>query len=76
MTAQGGFSASSSGATSPAGVLKGLADIILKAANAVRSGPLSFIFGAQMPQLELGLGVKGLNVAGYVTLVGSTGIAT
>jgi RNase P/RNase MRP subunit p29 len=73
---QGGFHTSSSGATSPAGVLKGLADIILKAANAVRSGPLNFTFGAQMPQLELGLGVKGLNVAGYVTLAGTTGITT
>jgi RNase P/RNase MRP subunit p29 len=73
---EGGFHTSSSGATSPAGVLKGLADIILKAANAVRTGPLSIVFGAQMPQLELGLGVKGLNVAGNVTLIGSTGIAT
>lgn len=73
---QGGFTASSSGATSPSGALRGLGDIILKAANAVKTGPLSFIFGAQMPQLELGLGVKGLDVAGNVTLIGSTGIAT
>ena len=73
---QGGFTTSSSGATSGAGVLKGLADIILNARNAVRNGPLSFVLGAQMPQLELGLGVKGLNVAGNVTLIGSTEIAT
>jgi hypothetical protein len=31
---------------------------------------------AQMPQLELGMGVKGFNVAGNVTLVGTTQIAT
>jgi hypothetical protein len=73
---QGGFSTSSSGATSGAGVLKGIGDIILGAANAVRTGPLSFVFGAQMPQIELGLGVKGLNVAGNITLIGSSGIAT
>lgn len=72
----GGFSASKSGATSAAGILKGLGDIILTAANAVKTGPISFIFGAQMPQLELGLGVKGLNVAGFVTPLISTGIAT
>jgi hypothetical protein len=72
----GGISVSKAGATSAAGVLKGLGDIVLAAANAVNSGPLSFVFGAQMPQLELGLGVKGLNVAGTATLIGSTGIAT
>lgn len=73
---KGGFSTSSSGATSPAGALSGLGKIILNAADAVSKGPISFIFGAQMPQLELGLGVKGLNIAGNVTLVGQTGIAT
>jgi hypothetical protein len=73
---QGGFSTSSSGATSPAGVLKGLADIILNARNAVQNGPLSFELGAQMPQVELGLGVKGFNVAGNITLQGVTEIAT
>jgi hypothetical protein len=71
----GGFHTSKSGATSAEGVLKGLADIVLNAANAVKNGPLSFIFGAQMPELELGLGVKGLNVAGNLTLAGSTGIS-
>jgi hypothetical protein len=73
---EGGFSTSQSGATSGVGVLKGLGDIVLKAANAVKTGPISFVFGAQMPQIELGLGAKGLNVAGNITLVGSTGIAT
>jgi hypothetical protein len=73
---QGGFSLTKSGATSAAGALKGLGKIILNAANAVGKGPLSFILGAQMPQLELGLGVKGLNVAGNLNLVGSTEIAT
>jgi hypothetical protein len=72
----GGFSTSSSGATSAAGVVKGIGDIILGAANAVKNGPISFVFGAQMPQIELGLGVKGLNVAGNVTFIGSSGIAT
>lgn len=72
----GGIVASSSGSTTPAGVLDGLADIVLNAANAVNKGPLSFVLGAQMPQLELGMGVKGFNVAGNVTLVGTTQIAT
>ena len=72
----GGITASSSGATSPTGVLDGLANIVLNAVNAVNQGPLSFVFGAQMPQLELGMGVKGFNVAGNVTLVGTTQIAT
>jgi hypothetical protein len=71
----GGFTTSSSGATSAAGVVQGLGKIALDAANAVRSGPLSFIFGAQFPQIELGLGVKGLNVGAFVTLVGQSGIA-
>jgi len=73
---EGGFSMAKSGATSGAGVIKGLSDIILNAADAVNKGPLSFIFGAQMPQIELGLGTKGLNVAGNITLLGSTGIST
>ncbi len=71
----GGFTTSSSGATSAAGVVQGLGKIALDAANAVRTGPLSFLFGAQFPQIELGLGVKGLNVGAFVTLVGESGIA-
>ncbi|WP_310963759.1 hypothetical protein [Nocardioides terrisoli] len=73
---EGGITASSSGATSPAGVLDGLGKIILNAINAVKTGPITFVFGAQMPQLQLGLGVKGFNVAGNVTLIGNTEIAT
>ncbi|MEZ0579655.1 hypothetical protein [Nocardioides sp. MH1] len=72
----GGITTSSDGATSPAGALDGLAKIILGAANAVNQGPLSFVFGAQMPQLQLGMGIKGFNVAGNVTLVGTTQIST
>ncbi len=72
----GGFTTSSSGATNPLGVLQGLGQVILNAANAVNTGPLTVIFGAQIPQLELGLGVKGLNVAGFVTLIADTGVAT
>jgi hypothetical protein len=72
----GGFSTSSSGATSPLGLLQGLGKVVLDASNAVNTGPLSVIFGAQIPQLELGLGVKGLNVAGFVTLIANTGVAT
>jgi hypothetical protein len=30
--------------------------------------------GTQIPQLELGLGIKGLNVAGFVDLVADTAI--
>ncbi|MGC9963020.1 MAG: hypothetical protein ABSE47_14100 [Acidimicrobiales bacterium] len=71
----GGFSTSSSGATSATGVIKGLGKIVLDAANAVKSGPMSFLFGAQFPQIELGLGVKGLNVGAFVTLLGESGIA-
>lgn len=72
----GGISTSSDGATSPMGVLDGLAKIILNAVDAVDQGPLSFVLGAQMPQLQLGMGIKGFNVAGNVTLVGTTEIAT
>lgn len=71
-----GFTTSKSGATDPQGVVKAIADIIENVKNAVKYGPMSFIFGATMPQLELGLGVKGLNVAGHVALIGTTGIAT
>jgi hypothetical protein len=73
---KGGFTTSSSGATSALGALQGVGKIILDAANAVKTGPLSVIFGAQVPQLELGLGVKGLNVGGFVTLVAQTGVST
>lgn len=72
----GGFKLSSDGATTPQGVLDGLGAIILGAAQAVATGPISFVLGAQMPQLELGVGTKGLNIAGTLTLVGQTGIAT
>lgn len=72
----GGFTTSSSGATSAAGVVQGLGKIVLDAANAVKSGVVSFLFGAQFPQIELGLGVKGLNVGAFVSLVGQSGIAS
>mgnify|MGYP003707154071 CR=1 FL=1 len=72
----GGFKLSEGGATTGQGVLDGLGKIILGAAEAVSQGPISFVFGAQLPQLELGMGTKGLNIAGHVTLVGQTGIAT
>ena len=72
----GGFQLSESGATTGQGVLDGLGKIVLGAAEAVATGPISFILGAQLPQLELGMGTKGLNIAGHVTLVGQTGIAT
>ena len=71
-----GFKLSNTGATTSQGVLEGLGKIILGAAEAVATGPISFVFGAQLPQLELGMGTKGLNIAGHVTLVGQTGIAT
>ena len=73
---QGGFHLSHDGATTAQGVLDGLGKIFLDAAHAVATGPISFILGAQLPELELGMGTKGLNIAGHVTLVGQTGIAT
>lgn len=73
---KGGFSVTKSGATSALGALHGLGKVILDAANAVKNGPLSVIFGAQVPQLELGLGVKGLNVGAFIDLVAQTGVAT
>ncbi|MEP9365281.1 hypothetical protein ABLE68_20110 [Nocardioides sp. CN2-186] len=73
---KGGFKLSDSGATTTQGVLKGLGKIVLDAAHAVATGPISFVLGAQLPQLELGMGTKGLNIAGNVTLIGSSGIAT
>jgi hypothetical protein len=72
---EGGFSMDQSGATTSDGVLKGLGDIILSAVNALKTGPINFVFGAQMPQIELGLGVKGLDVAGKVTVLGVSGIS-
>jgi hypothetical protein len=38
------------------------------------NGPISLVLGAQIPQVEVGLGTKGLNVAGYVDLVATTAI--
>ena len=73
---KGGFSTSSNGATSPVSALQGVGKVVLDAANAVNTGPLTVIFGAQIPQVELGLGVKGLNVAGFVTLIADTGVTT
>ena len=72
----GGFSVNGAGTTTAQGAIDGLGKILLDAGTAVATGPLSFTLGAQLPQLELGLGTKGLNVAGNVTLVGQTGIAT
>ncbi|GAA1147540.1 hypothetical protein [Nocardioides aquiterrae] len=72
----GGFHLTNDGATTAQGVLDGLGQILLNAADAVANGPISFIFGAQLPQLELGMGTKGLSIAGNVTLIGQTGIAT
>ncbi len=72
----GGFGVSNSGATTRSGTITGSGGIVLNAANQVHGGAMSFIFGAQMPQLELGLGVKGLDVAGDMTFLGTTGVAT
>ncbi len=69
-----GFSTSASGATSALGAVKGIGKVILDQANAILSGPISLVLGAQIPQLELGLGVKGLSVAGFVDLVADTAI--
>lgn len=48
--------------------------MILDQANAIVSRPTSLVLGAQIPQLELGLGIKGLNVPGVVDLVADTAI--
>jgi hypothetical protein len=71
----GGFTTSSSGATSVSGVVSGLGKIAAGAISALSSAAVTFTFGAQFPQIELGLGVKGLNVGAFVTLVGQSGIA-
>ena len=69
-----GFTTSASGATTGAGEVQGIGKVLLDQANAILSGPITLVLGAQIPQLELGLGVKGLNVAGYVDLVADTAI--
>ena len=74
--ASGTLITSGAGTTTAQGAIDGIGKILLNAGTAVANGPLSFTLGAQLPQLELGMGTKGLNVAGHVTLVGQTGIAT
>ncbi len=69
-----GFTTSSSGVTSATGAVQGIGKVLLDQANAILSGPISLVLGAQIPQLELGLGVKGLSVAGYVDLVADTAL--
>jgi len=69
-----GFSISKTGATTGSGVIKGIGQVILDQANAIMNGPISLVLGAQIPQLEVGLGTKGLNVAGFVDLVADTAI--
>jgi hypothetical protein len=69
-----GFSTSTGGTATGTGVIEGIGKVLLDQANAIMSGPISLILGAQIPQLELGLGIKGLNVAGFVDLVADTAI--
>jgi hypothetical protein len=69
-----GFSTSASGVSTGTGAIQGIGKVLLDQANAIRSGPISLVLGAQIPQLELGLGIKGLNVAGFVDLVADTAI--
>jgi hypothetical protein len=69
-----GFTTSSTGVSDAAGAITGIGKVLLDQANAILSGPISLVLGAQIPQLELGLGVKGLNVAGYVDLVADTAL--
>ncbi len=69
-----GFSTSASGVSTGTGAIQGIGKVLLDQANAIMSGPISLVLGAQVPQLELGLGIKGLNVAGFVDLVADTAI--
>ncbi len=69
-----GFSTSASGVSTGSGAIQGIGKVLLDQANAILSGPISLVLGAQIPQLELGLGIKGLNVAGFVDLVADTAI--
>jgi len=69
-----GFSTSASGVSTGTGAIQGIGKVLLDQANAILSGPISLVLGAQIPQLELGLGIKGLNVAGFVDLVADTAI--
>ena len=71
---QAGFSVSKSGVTSGRGLIQGIGKVILDQANAILNGPITLVLGAQIPQIELGLGGKGLNVAGFVDLVADTAI--
>jgi hypothetical protein len=71
---QAGFSVSPSGATTGEGVMQGIGKVVLDQANAIMNGPISLVLGAQIPQIEVGLGGKGLNVAGFVDLIADTAI--
>jgi hypothetical protein len=71
---QAGFSVSKSGVTTGKGLIQGIGKVILDQANAILNGPITLVLGAQIPQIELGLGGKGLNVAGFVDLVADTAI--
>ncbi|HYA45905.1 MAG TPA: hypothetical protein VED59_09865, partial [Acidimicrobiales bacterium] len=69
-----GFSVSKAGATTGSGIIKGIGQVILDQANAIMNGPITLVLGAQIPQIELGLGGEGLNIAGFVDLVADTAI--
>jgi hypothetical protein len=71
---QAGFSISKSGVTTGKSLIQGIGKVILDQANAILNGPITLVLGAQIPQIELGLGGKGLNVAGFVDLVADTAI--
>jgi hypothetical protein len=71
---QAGFSVSKSGVTAGRSLIQGIGKVILDQANAILNGPITLVLGAQIPQIEVGLGGKGLNVAGFVDLVADTAI--
>ena len=71
---QAAFSISKSGVTTGKSLIQGIGKVILDQANAILNGPITLVLGAQLPQIELGLGGKGLNVAGFVDLVADTAI--
>jgi hypothetical protein len=69
-----GFSTSTSGATTALGAIQGIGQVVLDQANAILNGPITLVLGAQVPELDLGLGVKGLSIAGYVDLIADTAV--
>ncbi len=70
-----GFSLSGLGSLSALGSIQGLGKAVLDAATAVLNGPITVVLGADIPEIEVGLGWKeGMSIGGFVKVVADTAI--